>query len=1067
MTVPGGVRCEEGFAERVVIGRDRHPAVGSPLRWEFVKFVRSDRRREERAVTRRPTWTPPEVKLLREVQNLSQRAFAQRLGYAQSTVVGWEKPQRAAPLQHETVEVLDVELGRLEPDRRERFDQERGVVVHRLGAGSAVRTAAILATVDSEPGAPLPYTPPAGVVGSARLFLESSARVFLVPGSAGIGKTSLTRHLAQQFTREADCQLLTVGSWEMSTVDIAAEILRYASIPRGDDALLTLEEHSARLTRPCLVLVDGIASHEAFATVGRQIDAILRQATASALRFLLTVRTPPAIETTAHPLLHASLFTPADERHALSPWPVGEARAHWERAASASFDSLSAGIQHLVRTPLYMKLALAAPPLAGGGDLGAYALVDHCVRRVLGTDGTERYFPLLTELAHRYGHDDLPAALNVLDDGAHPVPELPSDLPATLLRVTQHRQVEFSHDVLREFFLSTRIADLLHRQGRSVAAVQALNELADRASTSGAARSMFALVLERLDLLAPALLEAIATAPTASLRTTVPLMMSMAGAARFLTPEVLRSCAARAEHDNDPALSRALLGNPRLHHALGPGRYRWLLALLRQFGVTLWAEVTSFVEENFDSTDAYTFLDLANLADGAEATFFARHFYLFFADAANSTLEIFLSHTDWRVRAALAEALGDDTVSVDDTGLTVMTRLVHDTDYKVRAAIAPDVGRAPGHAAVTHLTVLLNDDNWHVRERALQGLDRLGLPSRRPDLIQAALDILATEPAWSRTPGHIRPSQDRLRILHAPPRDAAASNEEAAAFAHDPRAIVTILREIRTGHLTPPDYVRDRLIDGGRRSDRWLVRREAEHAAMTDPAEDDDPRRVRERYRRIRNHRSVQIALDLHDVAGAVQIAEAAADAGADFIEVGDPLIKEAGVRAIEQIKSAVEDTPVIAEMMSADWGRDQVVLAAQAGADIVQLIGPATTASVRAAVDAGRRLAVPILLDVPVKASHRWITEMERAGVDGFTVTTNIDVGIGSTTPLDVARELRHWTALPVAVSGGFSTTDSAVLASPDWDILIVGRSVVDALDPATAAKNLVELVHLSERHR
>jgi hypothetical protein len=91
-----------------------------------------------------------------------------------------------------------------------------------------------------------------------------------------------------------------------------------------------------------------------------------------------------------------------------------------------------------------------------------------------------------------------------------------------------------------------------------------------------------------------------------------------------------------------------------------------------------------------------------------------------------------------------------------------------------------------------------------------------------------------------------------------------------------------------------------------------------------------------------------------------------------------------------------------------------------------------------------------------------RWTT-----GVDGFTVTTNIDVGIGSTTSPDVARELRRWTALPVAVSGGFSTTDSAVLASPDWEILIMGRCVVDAADPVTAAKNFVELVHLSERRR
>jgi 3-keto-L-gulonate-6-phosphate decarboxylase len=42
------------------------------------------------------------------------------------------------------------------------------------------------------------------------------------------------------------------------------------------------------------------------------------------------------------------------------------------------------------------------------------------------------------------------------------------------------------------------------------------------------------------------------------------------------------------------------------------------------------------------------------------------------------------------------------------------------------------------------------------------------------------------------------------------------------------------------------------------------------------------------------------------------------------------------------------------------------VELAAEAGADVVLLIDPATTASVSAAVDAGRRLGVAIMLDIP-----------------------------------------------------------------------------------------------------
>jgi 3-keto-L-gulonate-6-phosphate decarboxylase len=51
----------------------------------------------------------------------------------------------------------------------------------------------------------------------------------------------------------------------------------------------------------------------------------------------------------------------------------------------------------------------------------------------------------------------------------------------------------------------------------------------------------------------------------------------------------------------------------------------------------------------------------------------------------------------------------------------------------------------------------------------------------------------------------------------------------------------------------------------------------------------------------------------------------------------------------------------------------------------------------------------------------------------------------------------------LPVAVSGGFSTTDHPTITSPEWDILIVGRSVADAVNPAVAARRLADLVHNS----
>ncbi len=141
--------------------------------------------------------------------------------------------------------------------------------------------------------------------------------------------------------------------------------------------------------------------------------------------------------------------------------------------------------------------------------------------------------------------------------------------------------------------------------------------------------------------------------------------------------------------------------------------------------------------------------------------------------------------------------------------------------------------------------------------------------------------------------------------------------------------------------------------------------------------------------------------------------------AGARFVEVGDPLIKSSGVAAaIERIKQRVPHAAVVAEMMSADWGRDQVILAAEAGADVVLLIGPASIASVSAAVEASRRLGLPIVLDVQHgRLDQAWVRLMERAGVDGFAITTNIDLGVAGPPPAGTSPDA---TVLDQAPSSG-----------------------------------------------
>ncbi len=395
----------------------------------------------------------------------------------------------------------------------------------------------------------------------------------------------------------------------------------------------------------------------------------------------------------------------------------------------------------------------------------------------------------------------------------------------------------------------------------------------------------------------------------------------------------------------------------------------------------------------------------------------------------------------------------------------VVRQLASDDDYKVRAAVARVIGRAslPGWKEL--LDSLINDVNWHVRTSVLRGLLDAGRDSGSDDYTTEVARLVGDDDCWRDAPAEAAKLRHRLLLL------ARTSNVEHTR----PRAaaLFGLLREVRTDWTTLPEPMLRRLLAEGRQSQWWLVRREAEaietatdHMVSVTGASVDIARR--EDFRRLRDRHAVQVALDLHDLDHALRVAEALAAAGVDFVEVGDPLIKQAGVRAIEQVKQIVGPTRVVAEMMSADWGRDQVEQAAEAGADVVLLIGPATPASVSAAVEAGRRLGIPILLDVPVlHASQQWVREMERVGVDGFTVTSNIDIGVGVGHPLARARAVRSWSKLPVAVSGGFSVTDLPVLASRDWDILIVGRSITEALRPKSAAEQFLKTVHTQRERR
>ena len=1005
----------------------------------------------------------------------SQYALAERLREASGNlsvtreyVARWENGRRIpAPYwrQHLST-VLGIPRDDLDRAAAVALRLRDGDGVTRLDEDSAThrsaeRTAAIVVSLAQHDGI-LPYLEPGHALAAVSAFLASRRRVFVLTGPPGAGKSCLVQHVASRPVAAA-VQLHDVAMWRPRDVDLAAEVLRYASLEPGADAALTLEHTLAGTAGPLLVVIDGIATAAHLDSVARQVDGLLRQVAGPQLRFVLVVRTPPQVELTRYPVLAASTFVPepsqsVEEVHVsfrLGPWGLSEARRAWNgarEAAAPEFDRLPMSVRRLVCLPLYQRLALSVSSCLRVPAAGGYALVNECVRSLARLDGRD-VDSIINDVARRVSAvaDELPSRFRQQPVG---LPRPTAEEFGRLARIAGDGSVLFEHDVVREYFLATRVSDTLLELESPAAVAAALDELAEAAQASATVWGVLEFAVQRLDGTAGEVLADAMASSFADPVVTAPLMVEFAGHdATWLSSDVVRSLMFRSISDRSLPLAQSLLSSYLTGVRAGEGLAGWVVDTLRAFGTDIWPSCAAFLG-TLDARGARRLLDALDLRRDDDAAFLAVHLRWFGGAAADKLPEL-LAHEDWRVRAALASAVASSAPLPAALPVPlIVERLVLDRDYKVRAAVASVLPGAGGDgvsaATAEHVAALMEDQNWHVRERILHGLT----VGDDDGLVSQALDYTRRDPAWRECPAGVAAQLSRLRLLRNLDASADGSNQESLDL-----ALFALLREIRTGHLSVPGETAQRLIARSRRSANPLTVREARR---------EGPLLSREQYRALRGSRAVQVALDVHDIEHAQRVAACVASVGVDFIEVGDPLIKRIGLDAIRVVKETCPQVRVVAEMMSADWGRDQVTMAAQAGADAVLLIGPATTASVRAAAQAGLRLGVPVALDVSTAhGDAAWVRSMESAGVDALAVTTNIDLGVGGRTPLQEAQRIRRWTRLPVLVSGGFSAADRSTLASPQWDVLVIGRSVTEAIDPASALRDLYDMLgHHGTRH-
>ena len=200
----------------------------------------------------------------------------------------------------------------------------------------------------------------------------------------------------------------------------------------------------------------------------------------------------------------------------------------------------------------------------------------------------------------------------------------------------------------------------------------------------------------------------------------------------------------------------------------------------------------------------------------------------------------------------------------------------------------------------------------------------------------------------------------------------------------------------------------------------------------------------------------LQVALDRMELDVAMRMAAGLAG-NADWIEVGTSLIKRYGVRSVSEIVAAAGDTPVLADLKTADDAATEFGMAFEHGARGATVLGATTDATIdrcaALAADAGADAVLDLLATSPQRRQHlltRVPSEVvlaEHLGKDAR------EAGPG------VAAALDAWTrGRRVAVAGGIGRHEIEQLRAAHPDLrVIIGSAITGAADPAMAARDVL----------
>lgn len=208
----------------------------------------------------------------------------------------------------------------------------------------------------------------------------------------------------------------------------------------------------------------------------------------------------------------------------------------------------------------------------------------------------------------------------------------------------------------------------------------------------------------------------------------------------------------------------------------------------------------------------------------------------------------------------------------------------------------------------------------------------------------------------------------------------------------------------------------------------------------------------------------LQVALDLRSLKEALKLARGSKEGGADWLEVGTPLVKSAGIQAVRQIRKEHPTSTIVADLKTLRNGAKEVEVAARAGADIIGICGASEDCIIKEAIAKAKEYNVKIMADlISIKDHAKRAKDLEDMGADYIEFHISVDEQMRSGNakiPFPLVVDVSKQITIPMGVAGGMRADTAPLAIKSGAKIAVVGGSITRAADPKRASMVILKAI-------